>query len=118
MYAYLGGIKPDAEYPGFKRFVIEPRPVGDLNWVKAEYESPYGRIVSNWELKDGQFIVNVSVPPNTRAKVVLPAKNTQSVTGNRGTLLELPQAIIIKEKDHLISFWLDAGSYRFVSHLK
>lgn len=49
----LAGIRPDPTGPGFKKIIIKPAIAGDLTWVKAHYDSPYGRIVSNWK-RDGK----------------------------------------------------------------
>jgi hypothetical protein len=72
LYAGLGGIKPDPAAPGWKKFIIKPAMVGDLTWVKAHYDSPYGRIASHWRKENGQFILNATVPANSTATVVLP----------------------------------------------
>jgi hypothetical protein len=72
LYAGLGGIKPDPAAPGWKKFIIKPAMVGDLTWVKAHYDSPYGRIISHWRKENGQFILNATVPANSTATVVLP----------------------------------------------
>ncbi len=71
-YKSLAGIKPDIKNPGFKHFYIEPQVVGDLTMVKASYNSMYGRIHSEWIVKDGMFELTVIVPVNTNATVVLP----------------------------------------------
>jgi hypothetical protein len=34
-YQTLGGINYDPERPGFKHIILQPRPVGDLKWVRA-----------------------------------------------------------------------------------
>ena len=72
-YQTLGGIRPAA--PGFKKILIEPSVVGDLTWVKSHFDSPYGRIVSNWQIKNHQLTMNVAIPPNTTATVIVPGKN-------------------------------------------
>ena len=48
----LAGINPDANDPGYKRFVIRPRPCGDLTWLKASYDSIRGTITSEWKVVD------------------------------------------------------------------
>ena len=48
----LAGINPDADDPGYKRFVIRPRPCGDLTWLKASYDSIRGTITSEWKVVD------------------------------------------------------------------
>jgi alpha-L-rhamnosidase len=69
----LAGINPAA--PGFKKILIKPSVVGDLKWVKAYFDSPYGRIVSNWKIERNQLTMDVTIPANTTATVVVPGKN-------------------------------------------
>lgn len=47
-YQYLAGIQIDPAQPGFKHILIRPRPVGDLAWVRAKTESPFGPVASSW----------------------------------------------------------------------
>ncbi len=72
-YQTLAGIRPAA--PGFKKILIAPSIVGDLTWVKAHFDSPYGRIVSNWKIGGNQLTMDVTIPANTTATVVVPGKN-------------------------------------------
>lgn len=72
LYAGLAGIQLDPTAPGWKKFIIHPAVVGDLTWVKAHYDSPYGRIVSHWQRSGRVVTMNVSVPANTSAKVITP----------------------------------------------
>lgn len=46
-YKYLAGIRCDRAYPGFERFTVDPSVVGDLTFVEAWHDSPYGRIRAN-----------------------------------------------------------------------
>ena len=45
-YRWLGGIQPDPENPGFRKFIISPFLPSDLSFVKCSYESPFGMIKS------------------------------------------------------------------------
>ena len=69
-YQGLAGIRPGT--PGFKEIIIKPAVVGDLTWVKAHYDSPYGRIVSNWRREGHTVALDVTIPANTTATVYLP----------------------------------------------
>lgn len=71
-YKTLAGINPDLASPGFGHFFIKPNLVGDLSSVRASYDSARGRIVSNWEIRDGRFQLKVTIPANTTATVWLP----------------------------------------------
>ena len=42
--------------------------------MKAEHDSPYGIIRSNWKKEGGVFTLEVEVPVNARATVYLPVK--------------------------------------------
>lgn len=59
---------------GYQKFVIAPKPVGDLKYVKSSYETLYGAIAVDWTHADGTFTLNVSVPVNTTAVVYLPGE--------------------------------------------
>ena len=48
-FAYLAGIRPDPQYPGFKKAVIAPKPVGDLTWAEARLKTLYGELSSRWD---------------------------------------------------------------------
>jgi alpha-L-rhamnosidase len=93
-YRWLGGIRPDPDYPGFKRFTIAPvLPVG-LDSVNCTYVSPYGAIVSKW-WNHGQESqeYEITVPPETTASAVLPVRNNQAIQiigprGNRAATAE------------------------------
>ena len=50
-----GGNPPRPAQPAFKHIIMRPTPVGDLTAVKASYNSPYGKIVSEWTVAGGPF---------------------------------------------------------------
>jgi alpha-L-rhamnosidase len=70
LYTTVAGIS--AASPGYKKILIHPRIGGNLTWVKAAYQCPYGNIVSNWTLKRSTLHVEVTIPPGTTATVILP----------------------------------------------
>jgi alpha-L-rhamnosidase len=89
MYAVIGGIEPAA--PGFQRIRIHPRPGGDLTWAKAELDSPYGRIATDWKRRGERWTLRASIPPNTRAEIELPNGQRQEVgAGNHTFDIALP----------------------------
>ena len=72
LHRYVAGIQLLDEYPGYRHFVVEPRPGGGLSWTEAVHDSPYGRIESSWRTGNGTFRLTVSVPPGTTAEVRMP----------------------------------------------
>lgn len=80
-YRWLGGIRPDPNYPGFERFYIKPyTPVG-LESVSTSYAAPTGKIISNWiKEKDDSYHYKITVPKTSIAQVVLIKKPDQKIT--------------------------------------
>jgi alpha-L-rhamnosidase len=75
LYTRVAGIQSLA--PGYKKILICPNPGSELQWVKASYNSPQGKIVSNWRKADGKFSLHIEVPRGVIAYVVLPGKQSQ-----------------------------------------
>lgn len=80
-YRWLGGIRPDPQYPGFKEFILAPSTPGGLDFVHCNYHSPYGEIVSNWQKEsEGSILYEMKIPAGSTAKVMLPKDASQSVS--------------------------------------
>ena len=77
----LAGIRSEGN-SGYKNIVIAPKPVGDLKFVEASYESIYGKIDVNWRNENGTFNLSVSVPANCSAKIFLPDDNESIEVGS------------------------------------
>ena len=68
----LGGIYPDPEKPGFKNITLMPNFVKGLDHFEAKHKSPYGTIISKWEVKRKQVTYTVEIPANSTATLHLP----------------------------------------------
>jgi alpha-L-rhamnosidase len=78
MYRVSAGI--ETKTPGYRNLLIQPHVSGKLNFSKASFESPYGKIVSGWERKDGKVFISVILPANTKATICLPVNSAEKVT--------------------------------------
>lgn len=72
MYEHIAGLAPDPENPGYKHFFVRPVIGTQLDWARAEYETPYGKASSGWKKEDGKVVMDVVVPPNTTATIEFP----------------------------------------------
>lgn len=52
--------------------IIHPYPDKRLGFVDAKYDSPIGVIQSSWKYDRDRFSLRVSIPANTKAKIILP----------------------------------------------
>ncbi len=72
MYENIAGLSPLA--PGWKRIRVRPVPGANLKRASATLQTPYGPLVSRWELNKGHFRLHVVIPANTTARVHVPGK--------------------------------------------
>ncbi|MBN2579664.1 MAG: glycoside hydrolase family 78 protein [Pirellulales bacterium] len=115
MWRELAGINPDEAHPGFKHFIIRPRPVGDLKWVKSTYDSIRGPIVSNWKRDGGVFSLDVEVPANTTATVYVPARDAGAVTEGGVPASQAEGVKFLRMEDGTAVFAVAAGRYTFAA---
>jgi alpha-L-rhamnosidase len=114
-YLALGGIRLAPDVPAFKKIIIKPEVVGDLTWVKASHKSIYGRIVSEWERKDGRLTLNVTIPANTTATVYVPTENADSVTESGKDAEKAESVKFLRMEEGAAVYQVGSGSYVFVS---
>lgn len=74
MMKSLAGINIASDAIAFEKIVIKPSFIKDLNFVKASHKSIKGVVVSEWERKGKMIELNVVIPANTKALIVLPNK--------------------------------------------
>ncbi|MCF6175126.1 MAG: glycoside hydrolase family 78 protein [Victivallaceae bacterium] len=80
MYQYLAGIIPDETQPGFKHLTIKPCPVSNLEWVKASCDTALGRVTSSWEKSASRFKLEVEIPQNSTATLIMPDGEVHEIT--------------------------------------
>jgi len=74
VYRYAAGIDTTVDAPGFKEVIVHPHLDRQMPAAHTEYNSVYGRIVSDWKgTNAGPFSLRITIPANTSAKVFLPA---------------------------------------------
>lgn len=81
LHEVVGGISPIEA--GWKRFKVRPVPGGTLTWAEVSHESPYGMIRCRWEIEGTVFKLDVDVPPNTNAVVIMPDKQVNVIFGEK-----------------------------------
>ena len=87
LYRRVAGI--EATEAGCRSFRVAPVPGTELTWAKAEVESPFGRIASEWHIENGTFTLEVTVPAGTECTVVLPGGSQRQVTQGRHCFSEV-----------------------------
>ena len=96
--------------------MIRPYALGDLTWVRAEYNSPYGLIGSSWRKENGSFHLKVTVPVNTTATIYLPAQNASSVTEGGKPAATAEAVKILGNREGETVFEVGSGDYEFAAN--
>ena len=79
LYTAVAGLNIDEEAPAYKHTIIRPRIGGGLSFAEASHLSLYGEIRSRWEVEGQKVSLEVSIPANTTATVLLDsAQDVQS----------------------------------------
>jgi alpha-L-rhamnosidase len=113
-YRGLGGIQWDPENPGFKHIILRPALVKSVDWVKCNYESHYGKIISNWSIEKDQFNWEVTIPVNTTARVYVSGNNIME----SGFAVEDAVGVTyMGNEDGTSVFEVESGDYKFGSTL-
>ena len=78
-YEDLAGIRPLE--PGFRAIEFRPGiPAAGLDDVSASYESVRGTVAARWRRTAAGLELDVTVPPNARGRVCVPAPDPRAVT--------------------------------------
>ena len=81
MHRTVAGLAPAA--PGYREIIVRPVPDPALTHASARHRTPYGWASVAWRRQDGQFTLNVEMPPGTRATVHLPGTGPTVVRHGR-----------------------------------
>jgi alpha-L-rhamnosidase len=110
LHRTVAGLAPGA--PGYRRLRVEPRPGPGLTSAAATHETPYGTAEVAWTLSSGTtFAIDVIVPPNTTADILLPdgsapvevgsGRHSFSATIEEPTSVEKPALFFDADKERL-----------------
>lgn len=117
MIAHSLGIRRDE--PGFKRFILapEPDPTGKMTSAKGHYDSLYGRIYSEWQVKDGALQYKAVVPANSTALLIIPAVSEKEVKEAGKPVKKSKAVTFVKFENGKAFYELKSGNFNFTSNI-
>jgi alpha-L-rhamnosidase len=109
-YRRLAGIAPAA--PGFRRIAVDPVWLPEIGRVEARYQSCLGPIATMVDGDaDGLTALDLEIPPNSVAEVVLPAREGWQEGGQ--DLASHPDISKLRREGARMVFEVGGGEYRF-----
>jgi alpha-L-rhamnosidase len=115
MYERIAGIAPLEA--GYKTIRIAPVPKEPLTSAAASLNTPYGQVASSWEIKGNTFQLHVVVPPNTTAKVTIPANPGKELVLNGKTFKGDNRVELVDSSASGFELLVQPGDYKFTSQL-
>ncbi len=116
---YICGIQPTSG--GFATFDVRPE-TGGLTFAEGSVPTIKGLVTTHWEKRnDGQFLLSIRVPANTRATIYIPKlmKDDFTITESGKHLwpaesaVKDPGVLTVSEDDSCIKCLVEAGDYQF-----
>lgn len=113
MWRHVAGLNSDDAQPGWKHFIIAPRPGGGVTWARGEYQSIRGAIACNWRITAGRITLELRVPPNTTATVFVPCANTESVQESGQPVARAKGVTFLRREGPAAVFEVSSGRFVF-----
>jgi hypothetical protein len=113
----LGGVRPDPNAPGFQHFIVKPTIVGDLTWVKSDWRSLQGPIVSHWTRNGQSLTMEITIPANTSATVYVPSRNGTAVTESGKPIEKAEGVRVLSHGPNETVLEIGSGHYQFRSEI-
>lgn len=111
-YGGLGGIGQTENSVGYKTVKIEPQIVKEISLTKAAFESPYGKIISNWQNIGGILNLKVEIPANSSAEIILPVEKNEKVFEN-SVPISSGKLFNVEQMERKVRIKTGSGSYHF-----
>lgn len=106
LYRSAVGIRETS--PGYKTIRIQPHTGGGFGWMEASTVTPYGKVYAKWTAQNDDLTsLEVEIPVNTTAEVLLPAFASRVVRCDDRSVkaTQVPGG--------MLSYRLGSGMYRF-----
>ena len=111
----VAGLNPDPDAPGYRAFIVRPRPSKEVAWCKASYHSVRGPIKVDWQVVDGEFTLDLQVPAGSEAQVNIPGE--VSTVREGGMPVTNAQGVkYLKSEDAHPVYEVASGHYRFTAN--
>lgn len=111
MYRVVAGLDTYDDAPGYKHIKIQPQIGGGLTHASASLQTYYGKASSGWKIDGDKVVLDIEIPANTKATVILPVSNADLIKENG---MSLSKDIKVGNGDKgNIELKMGSGKYHF-----
>jgi len=116
-FRHLAGIRPSENAVGYDKIIIHSKINTGLTSASASYNSINGKVVSKWSVKDGKLNLEVNIPVNTTAEIVIAAKDQKYIQEGGKPVFGSREIQFVRSENGLVHFNVGSGHYRFVADM-
>ncbi|MFW6248015.1 MAG: family 78 glycoside hydrolase catalytic domain [bacterium] len=115
IYSSVAGLAVDTSEPGEPPLRIAPKPGYGIDRARAQLDTPFGRAASSWAIESGTVRLEVTIPANAWARVVIPAGTSDiEIDADEGEA-HLEELVVHEDNARgLFTFRVAAGEYAFL----
>ncbi len=118
IYRYAAGIDTASSGPGFQTIYLHPNFSAELGQVDLAYDSPYGRIQSEWKVESKTAVWRLTIPANTSAELPLTPEQAAKYMLNGKPLKESGEAKVSDKRGDQDVYRLAPGAYTFAVQME
>ena len=113
-YTGVAGIGQIEHSVAFRHLLISPQLTDLIDSQRTEFESPNGKVVVAWNHKrQGNLRMEIEIPANTLADIILPASKSDGVLESEKPITENREIQIISSSPNKLRLRLPSGKYVF-----
>lgn len=114
LYRYVAGLDMDESSPAYRKIKIRPLyGEGEITSARAVLESAYGTIQSSWLEQGNQRQLELIIPANTTAEVILEHTSLSSIQESHQPLSDVEGIQNTQEIEGTVSLVIGSGHYHF-----
>ncbi len=113
-YTGVAGIRQLENSVAFKHLLIVPQLTDEITEQSTQFISPYGKVFVAWTHNDNsQLQLEIEIPVNTKADVILPVGKNEIVYESGKLLTSNDDVEVLKEGDDNLQLSIASGKYIF-----
>jgi alpha-L-rhamnosidase len=113
-YTGVAGIRQMEKSVAFKHLLIAPQLTDVIKEQKSKFNSPYGKVGVSWTHKENSCLqIEVEIPVNSKADVVLPVSANQIVYESGRNMNEISDIKILSKQADQLRLFVTSGKYIF-----
>ena len=113
-YTGVAGIRQKENSVAFKHLLIVPQLTDEISEQSTQFNSPYGKVLVSWTHNDNSELqVEIEIPVNTKADVVLPVSENEIVYESDKLLISNNDVEILNKSKDNLHLSITSGKYIF-----